>query len=182
MSSMHMLFALAAVAVVGCESPQDKARIADEARVAADQKVAQVVEATEQKENAVQQKADQDLARLQRERAEKIGEAEMGADRKANEATRSLWVARDQARVDSSTKLDGLDHDILDLRSKLEKKLSTTKAATVVSGLQAKAAALRTSIADLDHGSADDLELVKRSMKTGFDDLEQALADARKRT
>jgi hypothetical protein len=181
MSSAHTLFFLAAVAVVGCESPQDKAREANAARISADQKVVQVVQAEQLKENAIQQEADREVARLRSERATKIGEAEMGADRKDNEATRALWVERDQVRADSSTKLDGLDQEINDLRPKLETKLSMTGAAPVVADLQAKAAAVRKNIVDLDGCTADQLEVVKRSIQTGFSDLDRALEDAKKR-
>ena len=181
MSSKHALFASAVMAVVGCDTPGDKARVAHEARMAADQKVADIVETAERKEHAVQEKANQDEAQIRREAKKKIGEADLGADRRANEATQALWAAREQARAGSSTRLDGLDRDILALKAPLEKKLSTAGAATVVQELQGKAAAVRKSIADLDQCSADDLESVKRSIKTGFDDLDLALADAKKR-
>jgi hypothetical protein len=181
MSNAHTLFVLAVVAVVGCDSPQDKAKDAEEARRAADQQVAQVTQTTERKELEIQQKADDDVGRLDRESAKRIGEADLGADRKANDATEALWRAREQAHADSSNKLDGLDHDVAELQAQLEKKLSPAAAATVVHELQAKAAALRRSIHDLEHCDADDLESVKRSIHTGFDDLEQALADAKNR-
>lgn len=181
MLNAHILFVLAAVAVVGCESPQDKNRDAEEARQAADQKVAQVTETTEQKELEVQQKAAADMARLERQGAKEIGEAENGADRRANDATEALWRAREQARADSSNKLDGLDQEVVHLRSKLEKKLTMADAEAVVQELQVKVAALRRSILDLDRCTADDLESAKSSIKTSFDDLEQALADAKKR-
>jgi hypothetical protein len=181
MSIAHTLFVLTAVAVVGCESPQDKATDADEARRAADQQEAEIFQATDQKAFEVQQKANDDIARLAREGAKKIGEAEMGADRRDNEATQALWHARDQARADSARKLDGLDHDVAELRPRLEKALSTAAATTIVQDLQAKSATLRMRILDLDQCSAGDLESIKTSIHTGFADLEQALADAKKR-
>ena len=180
MSSLHTLFVLAVVAVVGCESPQEKNKDAEEARQAADRRVAEVTQATEQKEIEVQQKADQDMAGVALDGEKKIVAAKMGADRKANDATEALWQARDQARADSSRRLDGLDQDVAAIRIELVKKLSTGAATIVGNRLQEKAAALRKRILDLDQCSADDLEPIKRSIHTGFDDLEQALADAKK--
>ena len=180
MSSSHTLFVLAIVAVVGCESPQEKNKDAEEARQAADQRVAQVTRTTEQKEIEVRQKADQDMAGVAIEGEKKIVAAKMGADRKADEATEALWHAREQARADSSRKLDGLDQDVAAVRLELVKKLSTAAATSVGDGLSARAAAIRKRILDLDQCSIDDLEPIKRSIHTGFDDLEQALADAKK--
>ncbi len=180
MSSSHTLFVLAIVAVVGCESPQEKNKDAEEARQAANRRVAEVTQATNQKEIEVRQKADQDMAGVAIEGEKKIVAAEMGADRKADEATEALWHAREQARADSSRKLDGLDQDVAAVRLKLAKKLTTAAATIVGDGLQGKADAVRKRILDLDQCSADDLEPIKKSIHTGFDDLEQALADANK--
>jgi len=181
MSIANTLFVLAVVAVVGCESPEDKARDAEEARRVANQRVAQITQTTEQKAFEVQQKANGDVARLAREGEKKIGEAEMGADRRDNDATQALWQARNQARAESARKLDGLDHDVAELRPRLEKVLSTAAATTVIQDLEAKAAVVRRNILGLDQCSADDLESVKKSIHTGFADLEQALANAKKR-
>jgi len=182
MSIAQTLFVLAAVALVGCESPQDKAKDADEARRVADQKVTQIADTTVDKALDVQLKANDDVARLARNAEKKMGEAELTADRKDNEASQALWQARNQASADSARKLDGLDVDVAALRPKLEKALSTTEATGVLEGLQAKSAVVRMSIRDLDHCSADDLESIKRSIHAGFTDLEQALAAAKKRT
>jgi t-SNARE complex subunit (syntaxin) len=105
----------------------------------------------------------------------------MAADRRDNDATQALWQAREQAHADATRKLDGLDHDVAELRPKLEKALSTDAASTAVQDLQAKAAAVRKRILDLDQCSADDFESIRRSIHTGLADLEQALADAKKR-
>jgi hypothetical protein len=181
MSIAYTLFVLAAVAVVGCESPQQKATDADQARLAADQKEAQITLTAEQKASAVQQKANDDIAHVAREAEKKIGEVEMGADRKDNDATQALWLAREDARTSSARKIDGLDHDVAELRAKLEKTLSPAAVTTVVQELHAKAAAVRKTILDLDQCSAADLESVKQSIHTAFADLEHALADAKKR-
>ena len=192
MSRALTLFVLAAVAVVGCESPQDKARDADEAKQAADQKVVEINRATDQKEDqvaramerteiAVERKATDDVARIARDGERKVVEAKLGADRKANDATEALLQARERARVDASHKLDGLDSDVANLRPRLEEKLSSAAAATVEQELEAKTAAVRRGIHDLDACSADDLESVKRSVSTALDDLEHALADAKQR-
>ncbi len=181
MSIAHTLFVLAAVALVGCESPQEKATDADQARRAADQKEAQITQTAEQRANEVQQKANDDIARVAREAEKKVGETEMGADRKDNEATQALLQAREQARSDSARKIDGLDHDVAELRPRLEKTLAPDAASSVVQDLQARSAALRRTILGLDQCSAADLESVKRSIHDGFTDLEQALAAAKKR-
>jgi hypothetical protein len=192
MSKAHILFVLGVVAVVGCESPQDKARDADEARKAADQKVVQINRATDQKvdqvaratertEISVERRATDDVARIARDGETKVIEAKLGADRKANDATEALLRAREQARVDASHKLDGLDSDVADLRPRLEEKLSSAAAATVEQELEAKTGVVRRNIHDLDACSADDLESVKRSTSAALDDLEQALAGAKKR-
>jgi hypothetical protein len=192
MSRSLTLFVLAAVAVVGCESPQDKARDADQARQAADQKVVeinratdqkedQVVRATEQKEVAAEQKGTDDVTRIARDGERKVVEAKLGADRKANDATEALLRAREQARADASRKLDGLDSDVADLRPRLEETLSSSAAATVEQDLEAKTGAARKSIHDLDACSADDLDAVKRSVSAALDDLEHAIGGAKQR-
>ena len=141
----------------------------------------QVARATERKEIGVERKATEDVARLARDGERKVVEAKLGADRMANDATEALLRAREKARVDASKKLDGLDSDVADLRPRLEEKLSATAAATVEQELEAKTGAVRRSIHDLDACSADDLNSVKASISTALDDLEHAIADAKKR-
>jgi chromosome segregation ATPase len=176
------LFVLAALAIAGCESPQDKTRDAERARQAADTKIDAVNQTKEEKVLAVEHKAAAEVARLEREGAKQIGEADLAADRKDNEATEALWRARSRARADASHKLDGLDRDVAELRARLEKTPSTTAAGSAVPELQAKVAALRTSIRELEHCTAAELESIEGRIKTGFDDLEQALAAARTRS
>jgi len=181
MLKARTLFVVATVAVLGCDSPQDKAKEAEAARHTADQKVAEVTQNTERKEAEVQQRAAEEVARLEREGAKKVGEAEDRANQKADKATEALWQARDKARLDSSKKLDGLDHEVAELRPRLEKKLPSATAAAVVQDLQAKEAAVRESIRDLDQANADNLESLKKSISARLDVFEHALSDARKR-
>jgi citrate lyase beta subunit len=57
----------------------------------------------------------------------------------------------------------------------------THDATSVLQGLNARSAVLWTRIHDLDQCGADELEHLKKSMSTGFDDVELALAEAMKR-
>ncbi len=180
-AAIHPSNVVMLIGILGCESPQDKATDADNARREADQKEVAITRATEQKAAEVQQKASDDIARIAHDAEKKIGETELAADRTDNEATQALWRAREQARADSGRKIDDLDHDVATVRAGLEKALAPSEAAVVVHDLQARTAAIRKNILALDQCTAADFESVKRSIHTGFTDLEQALADAKKR-
>lgn len=181
MSKVPALFLLMAAALAACESPQDKTVNAEEARHAADQKVAEVTQATQQKEAEIQRKAAEETDRVAREGAKKVGEAEGVARGKEAEASEALWKARGQARDASSAKLVRLDKEILDLRPRLEKSLQSTDATATLANLRTKAAAVKSSIDDLDRSTVDNLEAAKKTIDARFDDLEQAISSAKKR-
>jgi hypothetical protein len=167
---------------VGCESPQQKEDDANAARIAADQRVTQVVQAERDKDVLIQQAADRKMVRVQRESEKQIGEANLEADRKANDAVQALWVARDQIRADASTRLDGAEHALGDLRPKLEARLSPADSANLVTNLQTRIAILRQSVADVAQCSADGLDSAKRSIEAGLRNLDRAIDDAKKRS
>jgi hypothetical protein len=181
MSTVEKLVILGALALVGCDSPQAKAREAEIARQAADKSVAQIAEATERKEANVQRKATNEIARVASDGEDRIVDAKMRADRKESEATQALWQAREEARGVASRRLDRVDRDLAALRPTLEKRLSTAGAASVVSDIDTRAAALRTRVLELDHCGVDELASIKDAISAGLDELERALADAKKR-
>jgi hypothetical protein len=175
------LFILAAAVLCGCESPREKTADAEEARHAADQKIAEVNQTTEQKEAEVQRKAAEEIARIERQGAVKVEQVEGVANRKADEANDALWKARAKARDGSAKRLEGFDQQILDLQTKLEKRLSASELATVMGSLRAKATAARQSILDLERSTADNLDAMSKGVDARLDELEHAIADAKKR-
>ncbi len=165
----------------GCASPQSKARDADEAQHDANQKAAYAAEDTKAKSDEIQQKANDDTARNNREGAQKGREAQSGADAKSVEASSSLANARVEARDDSEKKLTGLEKTFAELKPKLVKKLSKADYTAVVAELTDKSDAVRRSIVDLDAATADSLEPVKSTITRRLGEFQRALEDATKR-
>jgi hypothetical protein len=181
MSSKQALLILAALACASCESPQAKAKDAEVARQVAEERVAQLTLATEQKEAEVQRRANLDISGIASVGERKIAETRMAADRREGEATEALWQARNQARAEATRRVDGADTDLAALRTKLESKLSMVEVTTVVRDVEAQTAAVRRSIRDLDQCTADDLDAIKASIDAGLRDVDLALDAATKR-
>jgi hypothetical protein len=184
MMNARTLFAAATVtlAVMGCSSPEDKMREAEQARIEADKKVAQATQDANQKAAEIQKKAADDTARVALEGAKKIDAADSAANQKVADATDAFLKARADVQSAAAKKLESLDKDVIDLRAKLEKKVSKTEADKVIADLKAKSEAVRKSNeADLASSTAASFDLVKKTIDARLSDLDQAIADVKKR-
>ncbi len=183
MLNARALLAGLALTVAACNSPEDKMREAEAARQEADKKVAEVTAETNRKAAEVQKKAADDTARIAMDGAKKVDAADDAANKKIVEASDSLMKARAEVRDATAKKLEILDKDVIDLRAKLEKKLSKVDAEKVMADLKARSELVRkNNAADLESSTAGTFDLVKKTIEARIADFDKAIADARKRT
>lgn len=170
-----------ALAFAACASPQEKAVDASQARVDADQQMNEINLETQQKEAALQLKAAQDSDDNAREGAKKMNAADSVANEKAMEAVDALLKARADVREVASKKRDGLDKDVIDLRTKIETKLSPSDQEAVQRMLRVKSYAVREAIVDVNSTSVDTLEGAKNTIDARLAEFEAAILDTKKR-
>jgi hypothetical protein len=183
MWKIRALLAGAVLAVAACNSPEDKMKEAEAARQEADKKVAEATAETNRKAAEVQKNAADDTARIALEGAKKIDAADSAANKKVVEASDALVKARAEVRDATAKKLESLDKDVIDLRAKLDKKLSKVESDKVMQDLKARSEAVRkNTAADLESSTAGTFDLVKKTIEVRIADFEKAIADARKRT
>ena len=172
----------AAVTLAACNSPEDKMKEAETARIEADKKVAEVAADTSKKAAEINQKAADETARLAAAGGKKVDAIDDAANKKVAEATDVLVKARADLREATAKKLDGLDKEVVELRAKLEKKTSKAEANKVIDDLKARSEAVRKSnVADLEAATAATFEVVKRAIEARIADLDKAIADVKKR-
>lgn len=171
-----------AMTLAACNSPEDKMKEAEAARMEADKKVAEVTAETNRKAAEVQKKAADETARIAQEGAKKVDAADEAASKKIAEAGDSLMKARAELRDATSKKLESLDKDVVELRAKLEKKTSRAEAEKVMLDLKTQSDAVRKSnAADIENSTASSFESVKKSIEGRLADLDRAIAAVKKR-
>ena len=182
MLNIRALLAGIALTAVACNSPEAKMKEAEAARQEADKKVAEVNADTNRKAADVQNKAADDTARIALEGAKKIDAADDAANKKIVEASDSLMKARAELRDSTAKKLETLDKEVIDLRAKLDKKLSKADSDKVIQDLKARSEMVRkNNAADLDSSTAGTFDLVKKTIEGRIADFDKAIADATKR-
>jgi hypothetical protein len=182
MLSSRTLLMGAALALAACNSPQDKMKEAEAARIEADKKVAEVTAETSRKAAEVQHKAAEETARIAQEGAKKIDAVDDVASKKIAEASDALMKARTDLRDTTAKKLENLDKDVVELRAKLEKKISKAESDKVMADLKTRSELVRKSIAaDLDAATPDSFASVKKTIEIRIADLDKAIADVKKR-
>ncbi len=183
MWNVRILLTGAALTLAACNSPEDKMKEAEAARIEADKKIAEVAADTNKKAAEVQQKAADDTAKLAQDGAKKIDAVDAVAEKKMAEAGDALMKARADLRDATTKKLDTLDKDVVELRAKLEKKTSKAESDKVIADLKARSEAARKSnAADIDAATTTTFETVKKTIERRMADLDQAVTDVKKRT
>ena len=181
MSILRALPLLSILALAACESSEEAAKKAADAQREADKTVATIAQDTNAKEAEVRKKAAEDTARIASEGVAKIAVAENAADTKTTAASQALLTSRIDVRDTAAKRLESLDKSSVEVRTKLEKKLSKDEAAKVVLDLKSKSDAVRKAMADLDATTADSIDFVKKAIDTRLDDFDKALIAANKR-
>lgn len=181
-SNARTLLMGAALALAACNSPQDKMKEAEAARIEADKKVAELTADTNRKTAAVQQKAADETARIAEEGARKVDAVDEVANKKAAEASDAFMKARADFRDATAKKLETLDKDVVELRAKLEKKTSKAESDKVIQDLKTQSEQVRKSnAADLDASTSATFAIVKKTVENRIADLDKAIADVKKR-
>lgn len=172
----------AALTLAACNSPEDKLKEAEAARIEADKKVAEIAADTSKKAAEIKQKAADETARLAQEGGKKVDAIDDAANKKVAEASDVLVKARTDLKEAMAKKLDGLDKDVVELRAKLEKKTSKAESDKVIQDLKTRSEAVRKSnVADLEASTAATFEVVKKAIEARIADLDKAIADVKKR-
>ena len=172
---------LVALPLLACNSAEDKAKEADQARLEAERKVAEATQDTKQKEAEAQRKADAEKGRIAAEGARKLDDANDQANQKIDAAAVALVKARADVRDSTSKKLEDLDKQVVELRTKLDSKLPKATVETIERNLKAQSDSVRKSISDLDTTSADGIDSMKKTIEARLADYDKAIADAKKR-
>lgn len=182
MLNVRVILIGAALTLAACTSPEEKMKEAEAARIEADKKVAQVAADTSKTAADIKQKAADDAAKVAAEGGKKIDAIDDAANKKAAEASDALMKARTDLRDATAKKIDSLDKDVVELRSKLEKKTSKAESDKVIADLKARSEAVRKSnAADLEASTAATFDVVKKTIEARVADLDKAIADVKKR-
>lgn len=172
---------IALIALVGCDSAADERAEADRALREADQKAAQVASEVDRKVAEVKKNAAEETDALRREAAEKMNDVNAVAREKGAEADAALAKAREDVRIGASRRLETLDKDVVELRTKIEKKLPKVDADKIVQSLDARSEAVRQSLRELDEATTANLASMKKALDQRVEELDRAIADAKKR-
>jgi hypothetical protein len=172
-----ILFALSFVA---CATPQEKAVDASNARHDANEEKVIISRETQQEEAEVQRKAAEESDRIAREGAQKMNAADSVANKKAVEAIDALLKARADLRDSASRRRDTLDKDVIDLRTKIGAKLSTSDADSTQRMLRAKSIAVRDSIVEVNTTTVETIDAVRKTIDWRLTEFEKAIADTKR--
>lgn len=182
MLNLRALLIGAAVTLAACTSPEDKMKEAEAARIEADKKVADVNADVNKKAAEIKQKAADDVAAVAKDGAKKVDAADDAANKKIAEASDALSKARTELLDATTKKLDTLDKDVVELRAKLEKKVSKAESDKTILDLKTRSETVRKiNASDLAAATAATFDTVKKAVEARVADLAKAVAEVKKR-